>query len=378
MIMKYKAFGNTGEMVSILGFGMMRLPIDDQEMIIKDEAITMVRHGIDNGINYIDTAWPYHKGNSETLTGEVLRDGYREKVYLATKLPTWLIEKREDFDYYLDEQLKRLETDHIDFYLIHNINNKFWNEKLIPNGLIDFLESLKDDSRVKHIGFSFHDNLELFKTVVDSYDWDFCQIQLNYLDEFYQAGIEGMKYASDKGLGVIAMEPLRGGNLASGIPENILDIWKRNHQTRTPVEWALKYVWNQPEISILLSGMSNLEQVKQNIEYASREDVNMLTLEEQDTITAVSQTYKKRIQINCTACKYCMPCPNGVDIPSVFKKFNDAYIFNEFDKFKEEYHRFISVDSRASKCVECGICIDKCPQNIDIISEMKRVSKEFE
>ncbi len=376
--MNYNKFGKTNKEISILGFGMMRLPVDDSNEILKDEAIEIVRYGIDHGINYIDTAWPYHQGKSEELTAEVLRGGYRERVYLATKLPSWLINKSEDLDHYLSKQLERLETDYIDFYLVHAINQKIWENNLLKNNLFEFLDAIKADGRVKHIGFSFHDNLELFKEIIDSYDWEFCQIQMNYLDENYQAGLEGMRYASAKGLGVIAMEPLRGGNLASGIPDNIMNTWKSGHTSRTSVEWALKYVWHHPEISLLLSGMNSLEQVKQNIEYASREDVHVLTLKELETINVVSRIYKEHIQVDCTGCKYCMPCPNGVDIPSVFKLFNDAYIFDQFDKFKDLYDRFIAEGSRASKCIECGICMDKCPQNIDIISEMKRVSKEFE
>lgn len=375
--MNYKKFGNTGVELSVLGFGAMRFPVDENENIIEDEAIKMIRYGIDNGINYVDTAWPYHGGQSEPLVGKALKDGYREKTYLATKLPSWLINKPEDFDDYLNQQLEKLQTDSIDFYLVHAINENTWKDNLLKNNLFDFLDRILKDGRVKHVGFSFHDTLALFKEIVDAYDWSFTQIQYNFIDHDYQAGLEGLKYANEKGLAVISMEPLRGGSLANDIPDDMMKIWKDANATRTPVEWALKYVWSYPEIGLLLSGMSTMEQVKENIMFASKEDAMELSDKEKETVYKVKHEYLSRIQVHCTACKYCMPCPHGVNIPGVFKYINDASIFDQHDFYKERYFKFMSEDSRATACIACGECLSKCPQKIDIVSEMKRVVEVF-
>lgn len=376
--MDYKTMPNGTERLSILGFGMMRLPTAEDGKIDQQQAIKMVRYGIDNGITYIDTAWPYHQGESEAFTAKVLRDGYRGKVQLATKLPIWLVRRHEDFEHYLSKQLQRLETDQIDFYLLHAIGQKRWKENLLANDVFRFLDRIKADGRVKHVGFSFHDNLELFKEVVDSYDWDFCQIQLNFIDENYQAGIEGMRYAHKKGLGIIVMEPLRGGSLVTDIPEGIQAIWKTGNPERTPVEWALKYVWQYPEVTLLLSGMGTLEQVKENIRSASRADVHALTPGEKEVIEKVKLAYRSRIQVPCTTCKYCMPCPHGVDIPAAFKMFNDASLFEKPEHYRQRYLNNIPQENRASRCVACGACLEKCPQHIEIIRELERVGSAFE
>ena len=277
--MLYRKFGKTNEMVSALGFGCMRLPIlpgGDQSKIDYDKATKLVRFAIDEGVNYIDTAYPYHGtgmgggGASELFVAKALKDGYREKVKLATKLPSWLIKTREDMDKYLNEQLQRLETDSIDFYLIHALNADTW--AVLKNlGISEFLDSAIKDGRIKYAGFSFHDKLPLFKEIVDYYDWSFCQIQYNYLDENFQAGTEGLKYASKKGLGVTIMEPLRGGKLAANLPKEALDVFDKAEIKRTPVDWALSWVWNHPEVSVVLSGMNEMNQIVENIKTASED-----------------------------------------------------------------------------------------------------------
>ncbi|MBN2260909.1 MAG: aldo/keto reductase [Clostridiales bacterium] len=376
--MKYRKFGKTEEEVSILGFGAMRLPVKEDKTIDELKAIEMIRYGIDNGINYVDTAWPYHQGESEIVVGNALNDGYREKVYLATKLPSWLINKYEDFDYYLNEQLKKLQTNYIDFYLVHSVNARSWHNNLLANNLFKFLDEVKKDGRVKYVGFSFHDELPLFKEIVESYDWSFTQIQFNYLDHHYQAGIEGLKFAAEKGMAVIAMEPLRGGSIATDIPADIESIWKTADPNRSPVEWALRYVWNYPEISLLLSGMNTLDQVKENISFTLNADAESLTKDEISTVYKVKEKYLSKIQVNCTACQYCMPCPHGVSIPGAFKYLNDAFMFEKFEMYKNNYLTYTKEENRASICVECGECESKCPQNIHIIDELKRIVEIFE
>lgn len=376
--MQYKLFGKTNEEVSRLGFGCMRFHTKKgySRKIDEEIAIKQVRYAIDNGVNYIDTAYNYHGGESEKLVAKVLKDGYREKVKLATKLPSWLIKSREDMDKYLNEQLEKLETDHIDFYLLHTLNKKLWNT-LKENDVFDFLESIVKDGRVKHVGFSFHDELSLFKEIVDSYDWDFCQIQYNYLDENYQAGKEGLKYAKAKGLGVVIMEPLRGGNLSKQVPDDIKAIWDKADVKRSPAEWALKFIFNHPEVDVVLSGMNEMEHIEENIRNASETTPNSLTDKEIQLIENVKELYKSKIKVGCTKCAYCMPCPKGVDIPACFSLYNESSMF-DFDMAKLEYSKFVKKENKASVCIECGQCEEKCPQHLNIREKLKEVAELFE
>lgn len=379
--MLYRKFGKANEMVSILGFGCMRLPIlpgGDPSKIDEEKAIKLVRRAIDEGVNYIDTAYPYHgtgmdkAGESEPFVAKVLKDGYREKVKIATKLPSWLIKSREDMNKYLNEQLKRLETDSIDFYLVHALDSKVW-ATLKETGIDKFLDEAIKDGRIKHAGFSFHDKLEVFKEIVDYYDWSFCQIQYNYLDDNYQAGSEGLKYAAAKGLGVAIMEPLRGGKLVNNLPEEAKAAFKQENPKRTAAEWALKWVWNHPEVSVLLSGMNTIEQVIENIKTASETKANSLTKKELDTIDQVKNIIKGKIKVNCTACKYCMPCSAGVNIPMCFEIYNNYHMFGE-----KEFYNWLEPKEKASSCVECGKCESHCPQGISIRKELKNVKELFE
>lgn len=377
--MLYKKFGKTDESISILGFGCMRLPIigDDPANIDEKEAIHMIRHAIDQGVNYVDTAYPYHQKMSEPLVGKALGDGYREKVYLATKLPSWLIKSPEDFDFYLNEQLEKLQTDHIDFYLVHTLNQKFW-DNLLKNNLFEFLDRIKAEGKVKYIGFSFHDELPLFKEIADAYPWTFCQIQYNLLDRKYQAGEEGLKYAHEKGLGTIIMEPLRGGFFTRSIPSQIQSKWDEAETKRSPAEWGFKFLWNNPMVDLVLSGMSTLEQVEENIKIASETKPNSLTKAETQLIDAVSQIYHDRIAVDCTNCKYCMPCPYSVNIPGCFEFLNQAAMFDDVEHSRSHYNMFIGEKHSASLCVECGKCEKACPQNIPIREKLKDVVNLFE
>lgn len=379
--MQYRQMKNTDEEVSILGFGCMRFPVingDEKKIDIK-KSEAMLDYAIDHGVNYLDTAWPYHQEASEVFVGNYLeKRNLRDDVYLATKLPSWLIKKREDMDLYLNKQLKRLKTDYIDFYLIHSLNAKSW-KNLKDNGIFDFMKDVKEKGIVKHIGFSFHDELSVFKEIVDDYDgWEFTQIQLNYLDEEEQAGLEGMHYARERGLGIIIMEPLRGGNIVGDIPEDIAAIWDEAENKKPYPEWALKYLWNKPEVDLVLSGMSHIDHVKGNVKYAEDSHVNCLNDQERALIQRVKTKYLEKIEVPCTNCKYCMPCPYGVNIPRAFRGLNEAKLFENVEQSKKEYLNAVGEEHLASKCTECNVCIEKCPQHINIPTDLKKVVNMFE
>ena len=376
--MLYRKLGKTGEEVSILGFGCMRFQVLDKDngKIDEKEAIKQVRYAIDNGINYIDTAYPYHNGQSEIVVGKALLDGYREKIKLATKLPTWAINSREDMDKYLNEQLEKLQTDYIDFYLIHSLNVQRW-ENCLKHGLFDFIEKALADGRIKHIGFSFHDELPLFKEIIDAYDWEFCQIQYNFMDENYQAGTEGLEYAAKKGIGVVIMEPLRGGSLAKNIPDDIQDLWNNAKVKKSAAGWALRFLWNRPDIGTVLSGMNEMSQIDENIKEATIAHPNSLTQEEVDLIDKVKNIYIARTAVNCTKCRYCMPCPFGVNIPAVFNFYNNASIYQDPKFSKGQYFVFVQEGTRAKDCKKCGKCEVVCPQNLPIKEYMDKIVEYF-
>lgn len=372
--MLYRNFTKDNLKVSTLGFGCMRFPIldNDSSKIHEKEATKMLRYAIDNGVNYIDTAFPYHQENSEYFVGKALKDGYREKTYLATKLPSYLIESHEDCNKYLDEQLKRLDTEYIDFYLLHALNKERW-ENLTSVNVLKFLDEAKKTGKIKYAGFSFHDDIDVFKEIVDSYDWDFCQIQYNYVDRDYQAGEEGLKYAYNKGISVVIMEPIKGGKLSNPSDE-ISAVWDENHIKRTPSEWALKWVLNHEEVSLLLSGMSTMEHVVENIKTASETPPNSLDTKEMELIDRVTDIYEEKIKVGCTSCEYCLPCPQNVSIPNVFQLYNDLYVFGT-ENSKKAYESYIEKEIDASQCIECGICEGMCPQNLEIIEHLKDAHK---
>ncbi len=350
----------------------MRLPIinDDRGNIEEPEAIRMMRYAVDHGVNYIDTAYPYHEGTSEIVVGKALQNGYRQKVRLATKLPCWLIEKSEDFDRYFNEQLERLQTDYIDSYLLHALREKTWSTMNELN-VFEWAEQKISDGYIKYLGFSFHDTYEMFKRIVDGYDrWTFCQIQYNYMDEDYQAGTKGLKYAASKGLAVIVMEPIRGGQLAYP-PQPIQELWDTAPRTRTPAAWALQWVWNHPEVSLLLSGMSTMEQVKENVVTADVSGPNTLTADELALIAQVRDEYRELCPIPCTNCEYCVPCPNNVRIPFIFETYNSAIMYNKPKTARRSYRR-LKEEERADQCVQCGECEEKCPQSIEIMKWLEK------
>lgn len=381
--MLYRAMPQTGEQLSILGFGCMRLPTKDRR-IEEPRAIRQIRSAIDRGVNYVDTAWPYHGGESERVVGQALRDGYRAKVKLATKLPTWLIQNRSDMDRFLAAQLEKLGTDHIDYYLVHSLFGASWD--IVHNlGVLDFLDRARADGRIVNAGFSFHGLAADFRRIVDAYPWVFCQIQYNYLDQSYQAGTAGLRYASSKGLGVIVMEPMRGGNLGLPTPPPaIAALWNEAPTRRTPAAWALRWVWNHPEVTVVLSGMNDEAQIEENLALADTARPDTLTAAELALVDRVAAKYRELMKVACTGCGYCMPCPAGVTIPLSFEEYNRMHMFGPVEDIKFRYALRMSgalVDGKpgcASQCVRCGACVKKCPQQLPIPDYLAQIAAEME
>lgn len=361
----------------------MRLPVKEDGSIDEARASRQVRYAIDHGVNYVDTAWPYHMEQSEPFLGRALADGYREKVKLATKLPSWMVKSREDMDFFLNSQLEKLKSDHIDYYLIHALVGELWDniEKL---GVADFLDKAKADGRIINAGFSFHGAGEDFKRIVDAYDWDFCQIQYNFLDEKNQAGTKGLEYAGSKGLGVIIMEPLRGGMLASHVPPSVKEIWDEAPTKRTAEEWPLRWVWNHPEVTVVLSGMNDEKHIEENLWVADRAYPNSLTEAELQLVKRAERKYRELMKAGCTGCRYCMPCPEGVNIPVCFELYNNLHMSGNADEAKFLYVVMLGVTlsvgepAFASQCVQCGKCLEKCPQHLEIPTILDSVVEELE
>jgi uncharacterized protein len=373
--MLYREMKRSDRPLSILGFGCMRFPMTAACHIDERRAQRMVRYAIDHGVNYLDTAYTYHAGESEPFLGRALQDGYRERVNLATKLPVWLVKRRRDMDRYLDEQLRRLRADHIDFYLLHGLGGTTWR-KAADLGVDEFLDAALSDGRIRYAGFSFHDQVQVFREIVDSYDWTFCQIQYNYMDEDSQAGTEGLHYAAAKGLGIVVMGPLRGGMLARDVP-GASEIWAQSGSLRTPAEWGLRWAWNHPEVTVVLSGMSTLEQVRQDIAYAREGRPGSLSENDLSVYEGIRALYRRRTRIPCTGCGYCEHCPSGVDIPECFALYNDAFIYGDPDRAAAAYSYCGASGSDASRCQECGACEEICPQRLPIRKHLKEVSEFF-
>jgi predicted aldo/keto reductase-like oxidoreductase len=381
--MLYRSFGRTGEQVSVLGFGCMRLPVLEgrREAIDVPLATEMLRYAIDRGVNYVDTAYPYHgssfdaPGNSEGFLGEALRGGYREKVLVATKLPGWLVESREDMDKLLAGQLERLQTDHIDCYLLHGVNGKIW-PKLDGLGVNEFLDQAKADGRIRYAGFSYHDEPAAFVPIVDGYPWDFCQIQYNYMDTEIQAGTAGLVYAAERGLAIVVMEPLKGGRLATS-PAEVQAAWDAAPVKRSAPEWALRWVWNDPRVNVVLSGMSTMDQVVENVRLASEGTPRSLTPDELSVIDRARDAYAARTVVECTQCRYCMPCPQGIDIPGILSSVNNVALFDDPTAERLGYQIELQAGHTApiSACEECGQCEEACPQMIKIPDELKKAAE---
>jgi hypothetical protein len=379
--MLYRTIPKTGDKLSILGFGCMRLPSNRTGGVDEERAIRQIRHAIDNGVNYLDTAPIYHLGKSEQVLGKALTDGYRGKVRIATKLPHWEVFEREDMDRILNRQLATLQTDHIDYYLLHSLAGKSFRI-LRDLGVLEFLDAAKKDGRIINAGFSFHGKAEEFLEIVDAYDWEFCQIQYNFLDEKNQAGTGGLRYAASKGLAVMIMEPLRGGNLAGRVPASVQKIWDEAPVKRSPAEWGLRWVWDHPGVTVVLSGMNDEAHIDENIRVAGAAQPGSLAPAERDLIDRVRDEYRRLMKVGCTGCGYCMPCPFGVDIPGCFASYNAHALFPHDREIKFQYvgrHGGLMGDkSCASLCRQCGKCVKACPQALPIPALMNDVAKEME
>ena len=376
--MQYMPFGNTGKQVSRLGFGAMRLPTIENEhgepVIHRQEAIAMMRRAIDGGVNYIDTAYGYHQGESEVVTGLALRGGYRERVILTTKLPQWLVKETGDMDRLLDEQLKRLGLNYVDFYLLHALNLEAFN-RLKGLDYKGFIKRAQADGRIRHTGFSFHDNKAAFMEILDDYPWDLAQIQLNYLDDENQATLEGLTYAGKRGVPVVVMEPLRGGALATPPPE-IKSLMEKNHRGYSPVEWAFRYCGQYPEVATILSGMSTMAQVEDNLRIFEGLTPGNLNAEDLAFTKTLKEAYLSRLKVACTACGYCQPCPEGVRIPEIFEVYNEAHMLNRPHTLGQRYERFLRAEADAARCVACGQCKEICPQQLPIIRLLQDIHRE--
>ena len=365
--MQYRTFGKTGLQVSVLGFGTMRLPTTSgkpDKHIDEKEAIRMIRHGIDSGINYVDTAKPYHDGRSEKVVGKALKNGYREKVAVATKLPTWEIDSQKTADRIFDEQRADLGTEKIDVYLLHTLQRSLWSI-VQKHKLLDWIAKKKEKGQIGHIGFSYHDDFAFFKEVVDAFDgWEFCQLQYNYTAETVQAGTQGVNYAADKGLGIVVMEPLLGGVLAKP-PGKMGEILASAEGKKfDPVDLALRWLWKNPKISVVLSGMTAFDHVVQNLDVAGRG--GSLTAAEMAFTDKLRKAYDDSQPIKCTKCRYCMPCPSGVDIPLNFETYNNLAAADKGSDLFKILYGAMAADIRADRCTKCGACEENCPQKLPI------------
>ncbi|ACV28495.1 putative oxidoreductase [Anaerococcus prevotii] len=371
--MKY--FDLNGEKISRLGFGCMRFKtIDgDNGKIDKKASSKDILEAIDNGLTYIDTAYPYHDGKSEKFIGEFLEENkLRDKIKLTTKLPCWLVKERGDFYKLLNEQLENLRTDHLDFYLLHSLDVKRFRQ-VVELGVLDFLTEIKEKGIVKHVGFSFHDEYPAFEEIIKAYDWDFCQIQLNYLDVDYQAGLKGYELAKEMGIPVVIMEPVKGGRLANP-PEELRNMLK-DFTDLSPAQEALKFPLSLDNVMTVLSGMNDIDQVRENLEMASTTDYNSLAKEDEDFYEKARAIYKSRERIGCTACEYCLPCTVDINIPKVFGLWNKAYLYDEADKSRKEYKDYLEEGVSPTECIECGKCEGICPQNLEIIKGLKEADE---
>lgn len=375
--MLYRENPRNHQYLSVLGYGCLRFSKKGGS-IDQKKAEAEMKLAVEQGVNYFDTAYTYP--GSEVCLGTFLAKGYRDKVKIATKLPHYYIKTPEDLDRYFSEQLVRLKTDHVEYYLMHMLNDVAALERLKGLGLEAWIAGKKASGAIENIGFSFHGGTESFIRIIDAYDWDFCQIQYNYMDEHSQAGRRGLQYASAKGLPVIIMEPLRGGRLVQGLPVTARKLIERANPKRSPAEWGLRWLWNQPEVTVILSGMNDVSQVVENVRIASESTPNFMGKGELAVIERIKDEINKYVKIPCTGCGYCMPCPKGVDIPVCFQAYNTSYTDSFISGLKAYFmcNALRTNPSGASNCVGCGKCERRCPQNISVPRELGRVKRRME
>ena len=364
-----------GNKLSVLGFGCMRFSRKGNG-IDTDKAEKELMAAYEAGVNYFDTAYIYP--GSEAALGEILeRNGIREKVNIATKIPQFMVRNREGLDKYFDEQLSRLRTTYIDYYLMHHVTDVAMWEKLKAVGVLDWIRAKKESGAIRNIGFSYHGNTENFLKVLGDYDWDFCQVQYNYLDEVSQAGVKGVKAAAERGIPVVIMEPLRGGKLVNMLPKGALEAMKASGRGWTPAEWGLRWLYDQPEVTVVLSGMNSVEMVEENCRTASEALAGHLTEEDRAVLEVVKKNIREKEKVGCTGCRYCMPCPKGVDIPGIFRCYNAMYTESKsLGRF--QFAQTVGLTKQpafATQCVQCGKCEQHCPQNIPIRQKLKEADK---
>ena len=376
--MQYRTNQKNGTQLSVLGYGCMRFTKSGGQ-IDQKKANEEMKLALDQGVNYFDTAYVYN--GSEVALGNFVKEyDCRDRINIATKLPQYRVTKQEEFDRYFDEELSRLQTDYVDYYLLHMLNDVNSFNRLCGLGLLDWIRGKKESGAIKNIGFSFHGGTQAFKDLIDAYDWDFCQIQFNYMDEHAQAGIEGLKYANEKGLPVIIMEPLRGGRLVNALPQGALDEFDKMPVKRTPADWGLRWIWNHPEVSVVLSGMNDVAQVEENCRIATEATAGSLSEDELALYERVLAEINAKVKVGCTGCAYCQPCPKGVDIPNCFATYNASYTDNYMNSFREYFMMTTlrKVRSNAGLCIKCGKCETVCPQHINIRDELDNVKRRFE
>ncbi|OIQ49674.1 General stress protein 69 [Pseudodesulfovibrio hydrargyri] len=382
--MQYRTFGKTNEKVSALGFGTMRLPVvgGDNSKVDESAALRLLQHAVDNGLNYIDTSWPYHGnsltegGASEPFVGRALKAIGRDKVFVATKLPIWVVESRADMDVYLDKQLERLQTDYVDFYLVHNIMEPTWRN-VVSLGLRDFLDKALESGKIRYAGFSFHDTPQLFQEVSNFYDWSFFQHACNYFDTKFQAGLAGIDEVCGRGLGFVAMEAVLGGMLADQLPQEALDVFAATGIDRSPAGWALRWAWNRPQTSLVLSGMSTMAQVEENLRLVDEALPGSLTPKELEAIETVRAILKSKGPVPCVECGKCS-CPKGVDIQQNFTIYNSNHTFRNVPLGCHQYPLMLTAAGHGAElCDGCGECEPMCPEGIAIAKEMPKVAAYF-
>jgi predicted aldo/keto reductase-like oxidoreductase len=375
--MKYRRFGRLNWEVSVLGFGVMRLPLTDEDPAHINEAksIKMIRYAIDHGVNYLDLGYPYNMNQLEHLTrlaSQVLQDGYREKVKVTATLPFILVHSPLDFDRCLNEQLQLLEMDRIDFYLLGRLNRENW-PRLQELGVLCWAEKAMIDGRIDKLGFSFHDHYQILKNILEAYDqWTLCQFQYSYMDVDHDPGFSGIKYAAEKGLAVVVTEPLRLGSLTKEPPESVAEVWVSSKQKRTLAEWGLRWVWNHPEVSVVVSDINTMEEVVEDVALSDSAEPDSLTVQELVLISKVREAYRKLRPIPCPSCRACMPCPQGIDVPRIFEIYNDAI---QYDDTKTAQSLYWEEQHRADNCTECRACENACAKRLTMLDWLKKAHR---
>lgn len=372
--MEKRRMEKLGIETSLLGFGCMRFPKNADGSINEQETERMMDKAIMSGVNYIDTAYPYHEGNSELVVGRILKKYDRKSYYLATKLPVWLVDSVEDVDKYLEEQLKKLQTDYIDFYLMHAMGRDRW-DKMLKLGCVERLAELKAQGKIKYLGFSFHDSYEVFEEMINYCDWDFCQIQLNYMDAQEQAGLKGYKLTAEKGIPLVIMEPVKGGSLAA-FSTDITAKFRELDPDASTASFALRWVGSLPNVKVVLSGMSTMEQVEDNLKTFG--DFKPLSEAEEAVIKEVAGILKGRVRNGCTGCRYCMPCPAGVDIPGSFGIWNNYHVYQNYNIVQWNWEEGIGSEHQPKNCIKCGKCEAACPQKLSIRQDLEKAQEDLD